>query len=118
MAPYATLNYRALEILMGSASDIYSMAIDIWSAGVIMAEVVRGSPLFPGNTEFEFEILAVHSMFRLLGTPSEGASPGLAQLPGFKVGTEIQWNGIAKLRYFPILRQPFRGGMSLIEKRA
>lgn len=42
----ATRWYRAPEILMGS--NIYSKAVDMWSAGCILAEMIIGKPLFSG----------------------------------------------------------------------
>lgn len=42
--------YRAPEIILGIA---YTMAIDMWSFGCILAELYIGSPLFPGQNEAE-----------------------------------------------------------------
>ena len=38
--------YRAPELIFG-ATD-YTTAIDIWSVGCVMAELLLGQPLFPG----------------------------------------------------------------------
>lgn len=47
-----TLWYRAPEVLLGSRH--YSTAIDMWSVGCIMAEMVMsGAPLFPGDSEID-----------------------------------------------------------------
>ncbi len=43
----ATRWYRAPEILIGCFS--YGKAIDIWSAGCIMAELIGKKPLFDGE---------------------------------------------------------------------
>ena len=69
--------YRAPEVLLGSRH--YSTAIDMWSVGCIFAEMVmRGIPLFPGDSEIDqiFKIfrsvpfsLAVH-LFVSLGVRS------------------------------------------------
>lgn len=40
--------YRAPELIFG-ATD-YTPAIDIWSAGCVMAEMILGTPLFPGES--------------------------------------------------------------------
>ena len=40
--------YRAPEILLGAP---YSMAIDMWSLGCLLAELYTGRPLFPGENE-------------------------------------------------------------------
>lgn len=47
-----TLWYRAPEVLLGGRH--YSTAIDMWSVGCIFAEMVmRGIPLFPGDSEID-----------------------------------------------------------------
>lgn len=43
----ATRWYRAPEILLGSRK--YTKAVDIWSLGLILAEMLLGKPLFAGN---------------------------------------------------------------------
>lgn len=40
--------YRAPELIFG-ASD-YTTAIDLWSVGCVMAELMLGQPLFPGES--------------------------------------------------------------------
>ena len=40
--------YRAPELIFG-ATD-YTPAIDVWSAGCVSAEMLLGSPLFPGES--------------------------------------------------------------------
>ena len=42
---------RAPELLLGAKE--YSTAIDMWSVGCIMAELVAKEPLFKGKTELE-----------------------------------------------------------------
>ncbi|GAA5809579.1 hypothetical protein MFLAVUS_002990 [Mucor flavus] len=42
--------YRSPEVIMGMT---YSMAIDMWSVGCILAELHTGYPLFPGENEQE-----------------------------------------------------------------
>jgi cell division cycle 2-like protein len=59
----------------------YSTAIDMWSVGCIMAELLAKEPLFNGKTEFE----QLDKIFRTLGTPNEKIWPGYAKLPGVKV---------------------------------
>ena len=41
-----TLWYRAPEILLGSCK--YSKAVDMWSVGCILGELVIGKAIFPG----------------------------------------------------------------------
>ena len=44
----ATRWYRAPEMLLGSNN--YSKAVDMWSVGCILAELLSGRPLFPGKS--------------------------------------------------------------------
>lgn len=44
----ATRWYRAPEILLGSTK--YTKAVDMWSIGCILAELLAGKPLFPGSS--------------------------------------------------------------------
>lgn len=44
----ATWWYWAPEIVLGS--NKYSKAVDMWSVGCILAELVNGNALFPGKS--------------------------------------------------------------------
>ncbi|XP_020571931.1 cyclin-dependent kinase G-2-like isoform X2 [Phalaenopsis equestris] len=74
-----TLWYRAPELLLGAKE--YSTAIDMWSLGCIMAELLTKEPLFPGKSELD----QLDKIFRILGTPDEKIWPGFSRLPGAKV---------------------------------
>ncbi|KAJ8007062.1 hypothetical protein DPEC_G00113670 [Dallia pectoralis] len=54
--------YRSPEVILGHP---YSMAIDMWSLGCILAELYTGFPLFPGESEVE----QIGCMMELLGMP-------------------------------------------------
>ncbi|CEL54389.1 cyclin-dependent kinase 5 [Rhizoctonia solani AG-1 IB] len=83
-----TLWYRSPEVLLGSRH--YSTAIDMWSVGCIVAEMVmHGQPLFPGDSEID----QIFKIFRLLGTPNEEIWPGVSQLPDYKE-TFPQWSAV------------------------
>ncbi|WVZ56931.1 hypothetical protein U9M48_007395 [Paspalum notatum var. saurae] len=60
-----TLWYRPPELLLG-ATD-YGVAVDLWSAGCILAELLAGRPIMPGRTEVE----QLHKIFKLCGSPTE-----------------------------------------------
>nr|QYW07104.1 cyclin-dependent kinase like 5 [Dimocarpus longan] len=59
-----TLWYRAPELLLGATQ--YGVAIDMWSAGCIVAELFAGKPIMPGRTEVE----QMHKILKLCGSPS------------------------------------------------
>lgn len=73
-----TLWYRAPEILLGQQK--YGPPMDVWSMGCIVAEMATGQPIFPGDSEID----TIFKIFRVLGTPSEKAWPGVSQLPDYK----------------------------------
>ena len=56
--------YRAPELIFG-ATD-YSSAIDIWSVGCVMAELMLGQPLFPGESGIDQLV----EIIKVLGTPT------------------------------------------------
>ncbi|KAL1366647.1 hypothetical protein AAHE18_03G374700 [Arachis hypogaea] len=86
-----TLWYRAPELLLGSKQ--YSTAIDMWSLGCIMAELLSKEPLFNGKTEFD----QLDKIFKILGTPNETIWPGFSKLPGVKVNfVKHQYNLLRK----------------------
>jgi len=70
-----TLWYRSPDVLLGSRQ--YGTAVDIWSVGCIFAEMATGSPLFPGQSDFD----QLSKIFELLGTPTQSIWPQLKDLP-------------------------------------
>ncbi|KAF0932144.1 hypothetical protein E2562_008675 [Oryza meyeriana var. granulata] len=60
-----TLWYRPPELLLGATE--YGVAVDLWSTGCILAELLAGKPILPGQTEIE----QLHKIFKLCGSPSE-----------------------------------------------
>ncbi|XP_050384117.1 probable serine/threonine-protein kinase At1g54610 [Argentina anserina] len=60
-----TLWYRPPELLLG-ATD-YSVGVDLWSAGCILAELLSGKPIMPGRTEVE----QLHKIYKLCGSPTD-----------------------------------------------
>jgi mitogen-activated protein kinase 15 len=59
----ATRWYRAPEILLGSTK--YSKAVDMWSVGCILGELILGKPIFPGNSTLN----QIERIVELLGPP-------------------------------------------------
>lgn len=56
--------YRAPELIFG-ATD-YSTAIDVWSMGCVLAELLLGQPLFPGESGVDQLV----EIIKVLGTPT------------------------------------------------
>ena len=57
--------YRAVELIFGSTN--YSPAIDLWSAGCVMAELLLGRPLFCGDSGVDQLV----EIIKVLGTPEK-----------------------------------------------
>lgn len=74
-----TLWYRAPEILLGLRT--YSWSVDVWSVACLLAEMLSGKPLFPGDSEID----QLMRIFRGLGTPDAVGWPGVAALPEWKL---------------------------------
>ncbi|CAD8094478.1 unnamed protein product [Paramecium primaurelia] len=60
----ATRWYRAPEILLGSTK--YSKAVDMWSVGCIIGELIVGKAIFPGTSTLN----QIERIIELLGKPS------------------------------------------------
>ncbi|KAH7549747.1 hypothetical protein ACOSP7_025325 [Xanthoceras sorbifolium] len=88
-----TLWYRAPELLLGMKK--YSMAIDMWSLGCIMAELLAKKPLFNGKTEAD----QIDKIFKTLGTPTEAIWPGFSELPGAKANFVKQPFNLLRKRF-------------------
>ncbi|KAG6524753.1 shaggy-related protein kinase alpha-like [Zingiber officinale] len=56
--------YRAPELIFGATE--YTTAIDIWSAGCVLAELLLGQPLFPGDSG----VNQLVEIIKILGTPT------------------------------------------------
>lgn len=56
--------YRAPELIFGATN--YSSAIDVWSAGCVMAELLLGQPVFPGESGVDQLV----EIIKVLGTPT------------------------------------------------
>ncbi|GJN36145.1 hypothetical protein PR202_gb24984 [Eleusine coracana subsp. coracana] len=56
--------YRAPELIFGATE--YTTAIDVWSAGCVLAELLLGQPLFPGDSGVDQLV----EIIKVLGTPT------------------------------------------------
>lgn len=57
--------YRAPELIFGSTE--YTTAIDVWSQGCVLAEMLLGSPIFPGSSGVDQLV----EIIKVLGTPTK-----------------------------------------------
>ncbi|BFZ55138.1 glycogen synthase kinase 3 [Savitreella phatthalungensis] len=56
--------YRAPELIFGATN--YTTKIDIWSTGCVMAELMLGQPIFPGESGIDQLV----EIIKVLGTPT------------------------------------------------
>lgn len=70
-----TLWYRSPELLFGA--KFYGTAVDIWSFGCILAQLLIKQPFLPGDNE----IHQLATIFAAMGTPTEEDWPGMTKLP-------------------------------------
>ena len=57
--------YRAPELVFESTN--YTVAIDVWSVGAVMGELLLGAPLFPGDSSVDQLI----EIIKVLGSPTK-----------------------------------------------
>ncbi|XP_055891794.1 cyclin-dependent kinase 10-like isoform X1 [Biomphalaria glabrata] len=73
-----TLWYRAPELLLGAKT--HTTAIDMWSAGCILGELLAHRPLLPGRSELH----QLDLILDMLGTPNDTIWPGFSKLPALE----------------------------------
>ena len=73
-----TLWYRSPELLLNSQTQ--TTAIDMWSAGCILGELLAHQPLLPGQSE----INQLDLIIDLLGTPNDSIWPEIAEIDSLK----------------------------------
>jgi serine/threonine protein kinase len=103
-----TVWYRAPEILLGK--EVYSVPVDIWSVGCVMAEMATSSPMFGGDSE----IHTIFKIFQKLGTPSEAEWPDIVSLPDYKP-TFPKWRARGWANIRNIKAQVGSDGIDLLE---
>ncbi|KAI9674516.1 MAG: TFIIH complex serine/threonine-protein kinase subunit kin28 [Caeruleum heppii] len=69
--------YRPPELLYGARH--YSGAVDVWSMGLVFAELILRTPFLPGNTDMH----QLDLICQAIGTPTENNWPGVSKLPDF-----------------------------------
>lgn len=69
-----TIWYRAPELLLGT--KYYTLSVDIWSAGLVLAEMLFSNPCLTGETPLDQLSLIV----KLLGSPSADDLAALSEM--------------------------------------
>ena len=68
--------YRAPELIFGNSN--YNTEIDVWSVGCVIAELLLGQPIFPGESGVDQLV----EIIKILGTPTREQI--LAMNPDYK----------------------------------
>ena len=76
--------YRPPELLYGAR--FYSGAVDIWSMGLVFAELVIRTPFIAGNSDMH----QIELICQAIGTPTEDNWPGVTKLPDYVKGETVQ----------------------------
>jgi len=71
--------YRPPELLFGAKS--YSSTIDVYSLGVVFAELILRVPYLAGDSDVNQLVVIANA----LGTPTEQNWPGVTSLPGYVI---------------------------------
>ena len=77
-----TIWYRAPEVLLGT--EYYTPSVDMWSAGLVLGELLLSSPCLPGETVVQ----QLSEILKLLGSPSPD---DLAALSAMGCPDLIRW---------------------------
>eukprot|EP01103_Thecamoeba_quadrilineata_P018569 TRINITY_DN711_c0_g1_i1.p1 TRINITY_DN711_c0_g1~~TRINITY_DN711_c0_g1_i1.p1 ORF type:complete len:541 (+),score=51.22 TRINITY_DN711_c0_g1_i1:56-1624(+) len=74
-----TLWYRPPELILGAT--IYGPAVDMWSVGCILAELLAKKPIFPGRNEID----QLDLIFQYCGTPTPENWAEAEKLPWYNM---------------------------------
>jgi len=85
----ATRWYRAPEILLGATK--YTKAVDMWSLGCIMGELLSGKPIFPGSS-------TMNQLDRIIEVTGKPSTHVLAEIDAPYAATMIDSLGESKPR--------------------
>jgi serine/threonine protein kinase len=72
-----TLHYRPPELLLGGSP--HGPSVDVWSAGIVVAELATGRVLFPGRSAID----QLYCVLEGVGTPTEASYPAARELPDY-----------------------------------
>lgn len=83
--------YRAPEIVLGWAN--YSSAVDLWSAGCVLAELFTGLPLFPGKNSID----QLAKISKILGSPTDEEMVAMGQEPK-RIGSKAPLTAVERVK--------------------
>ena len=99
--------YRAPELIFGETE--YSPAIDVWSTGCVIAELVLGTPLFPGESAVDQLV----EIIKILGTPTkqqiQAMNPEYKEYR-FPIIKVYPWNKVFKNKIFELMNYTIKNG--------
>jgi len=103
----ATRWYRAPEILLGSTR--YSKAVDMWSLGCILGEMLIGKPMFPGTSTLNqldriLELTGIPKLEDIEAMQSSLAMSMLESLPPTKPKPLTTWFSMASDEAIDLLK--------------
>ena len=92
-----TLWYRPPELLFGET--VYGPAVDMWSAGCILGEIITKEAIMQGQGELD----QIDKIFKLVGAPNENNWPNFDKLPSAGI---LRWKSLKDAselaRRFPV----------------
>ena len=96
--------YRAPELIFNDPAS--GVAVDVWAAGCIFAELVTGKPLFTPDDNLQHS----RAIYRLCGVPDAATWPGLRACKNWSLMQPKQ-------HHVPMFKQRFKGCASGREPR-
>ncbi|KAL4283974.1 hypothetical protein GQ457_16G006940 [Hibiscus cannabinus] len=88
-------SFRVPELLLGAKK--YFTAVNMWSVGCIMVELLAKEPLFKGTSEID----QFRKIIDTLGVPNDKIWPEFSELPGVKANYSKQLGSCYQLGCSP-----------------
>jgi len=97
--------YRAPELIFGNPN--YTTQIDVWSVGCVIAELMLGQPIFPGESGVDQLV----EIIKVLGTPTKEQI--LAMNPEYR---EYKFPNIKPLPWEKVFRKSPKEAIEFVQK--
>jgi glycogen synthase kinase 3 beta len=97
--------YRAPELIFGNTN--YTTQIDVWSVGCVVAELMIGQPIFPGESGVDQLV----EIIKVLGTPTKEQI--LSMNPEYK---EYKFPNIKPLAWEKVFRKSNKDAIEFVAK--